>query len=443
MAGFFARNRRSIEIVGLLLFAIGFLMFVYHLRSIFNPVLLSLLLAYILNPAVTLLERLHIPRGLTIFILYLMITGVVIFIFALLIPLVSSEVSYLYQKTFIGDSYQDIDNDGEYFHGEVVTKYDENDKIQEYVDANQNGKYDPPEPLQVDIDKNGVYNPSYGTVILEWLETRIDEWNQQHPTQQIDWNTVKDKILQNKAELGKTILNVSSTTLLATLNTLWGVFSILSYLILLPLYTFFLLSGMNGIRDTIYSYLPLVRRDKIIRILHRIHIALSSFFRGKLIICLLKGFMTWAALELMGLRYALIFAGIQTVASIVPFLVLAVGMLPNLLITALDVGVTSPYLLGVFLMYCILEGIEGFILTPAIMGKETGLHPLTVILSLLIGGELFGLFGLILSIPLCNTCKILAEEFLLPAWKEVSQCQPYPPKLIPPNPTETSSEPPK
>lgn len=437
MSEFWSRNRYYIEIVALILFAIGFLVFVYQLRSIFNPVLLSLLLAYILNPAVTMLEKCHIPRGFTIFMLYVVITTVVIIIFVLIIPLIGAEVSYLYQKTFIGDQYKDSNNDGMYFYGEPAKKGSDG-KIEEYTDVNQNGQYDPPEQITNDLDNNKVYNPAYVNILVSYLQQRIQDWNKGHPDQQIDWNTVQAQIIQHKDELGKTLLALSSQTMLATVKTLLGMFAILSYLILLPLYTFFLLTGMNGIRDTVYSYLPLARRDKIIRILHRIHIALSSFFRGKLIICILKGILTWTALEMMGLRYSLIFAIIQTVASIVPFLVFAVGMFPNLIIVLLDYGPKSPYLLGVFVMYIAIDGIEGFIFTPVIMGKETGLHPLTVILSLLVGGELFGTFGLIMSIPLCNTCKILAEEFLLPTWKKVSKCQPYPP---PPNspPCNTSS----
>lgn len=131
----------------------------------------------------------------------------------------------------------------------------------------------------------------------------------------------------------------------------------------------------------------------------------------------------------MGLEYSLIFGGVQMIASIVPFLVLLVGFVPNLIIVLLEVGVAWPYLIGIIFMYGVIEALEGFVLTPWVMKQETGLHPLTVILTLLVGGRLFGLFGLIMAIPICTTLKILSEEFLLPAWREVAQCDapPLPP----------------
>jgi predicted PurR-regulated permease PerM len=187
------------------------------------------------------------------------------------------------------------------------------------------------------------------------------------------------------------------------------------------------LQALPGIWKTIYDYLPHTRRDAILITLGHIHRAISAFFRGKLIICLIKGFLTWGILELMGVRYSLIFGGIQAVASIVPFLVLAVGMLPNLLLVFLEMS-GSPgmgyYLFGIVVLYFTIESVEGFVLTPWIMGKETGMHPLTIILALLVGGKLFGLFGLILAIPMATTLKILAQELILPQLREVLEYHP-------------------
>ncbi len=406
MTSFLMQHKKALQILGLLLVAFALLVFIYSLKSIFNPVLLSFVIAYILNPLPTFLERCHIPRTLSIFSLYLLLTALIVFIFILLIPLIAGEVSYLYEKAFVGDHFQDTNGNQQWDEGEVILH---------------------------DLDGNDKYDQPYFAIFIEWLKAKVGKWNAEHPTQPIDWVFIREQVLNKESveSVGKMLLAFSKTTLLTAFNTMMGMFWLLSYLILLPLYTFFLLQGMNNIRDTVYGYFPGNQRDVIIRILQRIHIALSSFFRGKLIICFLKGFLTWACLEMLGLRYSLIFGAIQMVASIVPFLVLLVGMGPNLFLVFLDQGFHFPYLIGIVIIYSILEGLESFVFTPLIMGKETGMHPLTLILSLLIGGELFGLFGLIMAIPLCNTLKILAQEFLLPAWLEVSHCQPYLPNGIP------------
>ncbi len=397
MASFWENHKKSLQIFGFIIFAILFLVVAYDLRAIFNPVLLSLLLAYILNPIVTFLERKHIPRPITIFSIYILLTGLIVLCVMLVLPLIGAEISYLYEKSFIGD---------------------------QFTDANKNGEYDSGEEIIRDIDNNKVYNPAYSAVFLKWAKEQVVLWNNAHPNQTLDWEFIRSQINKETLEqFGGTIFFISKNTILTAFKTVLGIFSMLSYFILLPLYIFFLLNSLNDIKDTLHSFLPAKQREKIIYILHRIHLSLSCFFRGKLIICLLKAILTWGCLEMFEFRYALIFALIQFIASIVPFLVLLVGMIPNMVLVFLDYGMDWKLLVGLLVIYSIIEGLESFLLTPAIMGKETGLHPLTVILSLLIGGKIFGLFGLIMSIPLCNTLKILGEEFLLPAWIEISKCE--------------------
>ena len=108
MASFWENHKKSLQIVGFILFAILFLVVAYDLRAIFNPVLLSLLLAYILNPIVTFLERKHIPRPITIFSIYILLTGLIVLCVMLVLPLIGAEISYLYEKSFIGDQFSDV-----------------------------------------------------------------------------------------------------------------------------------------------------------------------------------------------------------------------------------------------------------------------------------------------------------------------------------------------
>lgn len=391
-----SKKKKVIQILLLSSVSILFLIMAYSLSSIFNPVLLSLLLAYILDPLASILERWGVSRTITIFNIYFILTSLIVLLFLFFLPLIGSELSYLYDKTFTGD---------------------------QFLDKNQNGRWDEGERITADIDSNQKYEPSYVQSITTWITGLIAKWNEKNPQQKIEWQYLLDFVAEKKPiEVGKTLFSVSKDTIFATIQTLLTVFSFLSYVILLPLYTFFLLRGLKGIRNTLYDYLPIQHKSEIIRILQRIHRSLSAFFRGKLIICLFKGLLTWGILELLGLRYALLFGIIQAIASVVPFLVLGVGMLPNLIILVLDIGMQWPYLVAVLMMYSMIEGVEGFLLTPWVMGQETGLHPLTIILGLLIGGNLFGLFGLILAIPVCSTLKILGQELLLPAWKELSGC---------------------
>ncbi len=378
-------KKRSLQVFFGILF-LSVVVLAYHLRSIFNPLLLSLLLAYIANPAVNKIEKWGIGRVTTISCIYVLLMAALSFSFLVIVPLIGDEVSILYQKTFVGDSF---------------------------LDENKNNIADEKETVVRDLDSDGKYDPSYVNVILAWMKKDIEEWNTKHPNKQIALGDILDEL--SKPENLQKIFAQSPKTIVWAQQIWSHFFILLSYLVFVPVYTFFLLRSLNNIRDTIFSYLPKQKKNEVRQILQSIHLAVSSFFRGKLLICVIKAILTWAVLQLFGVKFALLFGLIQGVASVVPFMVLIVGLIPNMVIVALesDSSLLGP-LLGLFCLYMFIEGIEGVLLTPMIMGKETGMHPLTVILSLLVGGELFGVFGLILAIPFASALKILLRELVLP-----------------------------
>lgn len=408
-------NRRTLQILGLILLAVFLIFMIYHLRSIFNPVLLALIIAYIFNPLANFLEKMNIRRALTIVTTYFLLFVVLFLVLLVIIPLINAQIQLLYEKTFIGDNYEDINNNEQWDEGEPL-----------FLDLNKNGIRNLGEPLH-DVGENGSYDPSYISVFFKYLQDKIRSLKKQYPKSQLEFQSILNQITgeQGLERAAKASVNIIRTATFTALKTILSLFGILSYLVLMPLYIYFLMNSLNGIWETIYKYLPRKQKKEIVRILMRIHRAISAFFRGRLIICVIKGLLTWGCLELLdymglvGIRFSLIFGGIQAVATIIPFLVLVVGMVPNLAIVLLEAGFYWPSLLAVLLVYSAVECLEGFVLTPWIMGQETGLHPLTIILSLLIGGKLLGLFGLLVAIPLATTFKILAQELVVPQLEEV------------------------
>lgn len=389
---------------------IGTFWMTYELRSIFNPLLLSIMFAYIFDPIVSLMERFKINRAITIFVLYILLFVALVGIFLFIIPIVGSEINYFANNAFKNDEYVDANGNGQW----------------DWKDANENGIVDPgeAEELTVDHNNNGKYNLSYWRVIQKWITESIAKWNEKNPNKKIDRDSVTEFLTDSDIlkEHSKEFINLSLIGLKTLTKTILGFFSLLSYLILLPLYTFFILKEFHGIGNVFYDYLPAENKKDHTQVLTNIQEAISAFFRGKMIICLVKGVLTWGLLSLLGVKYALIFAIIQTIASLVAFLVLLVGMIPNFVLVILDSGFNIPYLLAILAVYVLLECLESFLLTPWIMGNKTGLHPVTVIITLLIGAKLFGLFGLIIAIPLCTTLKILGKSYLIPMWHEISGC---------------------
>jgi predicted PurR-regulated permease PerM len=373
------------------------LAFGYYLRAIFNPLLLALLIAYILNPVISFFERLKISRTVSISALYVIIITAFFCALANIGPLVWSEITHFCTAAFEGDGYIDLDKNGTFTSGDT---------------------------LESDLNRNWKYDPAYITSFMDWAKEKVAKWNETYPDNKIDFDDMLEKakksVQDNWREVTSAGLDVTGWIAGAIASGLSGLFFVLSYLVLVPAYVFFLLRGMNRIKAVAASYLPALYKDQILTIARKIDIAVSSFFRGKLIICVLKGILVGVGLYVIGVRFSLLFAFVVAIAALVPYVVVIIGWIPAVALVILDSGVNWWMLGGTLGVFVAVEVLESIVLTPFLLGKETGLHPLTVIISLFIGGELFGLFGVILSIPLTCIAKILAQELLLPQLKALS-----------------------
>ncbi len=185
-------------------------------------------------------------------------------------------------------------------------------------------------------------------------------------------------------------------------------------LFLLPVYTYFLLFQLDTIHGFVRRYLPHRDRGRILRVGSQIGEVISSFFRGRLLVCLIKGLLTAAGLVVLGVPYALLFGLLSGFLSLVPF----VGPLLAFVLTFL-IALTEHSIVGaawrVGLVFSLAELIEGYVLIPKILGDSLGLDPVVVLASVMIGGAALGFFGMLVALPLTASLVILAREFVLPA----------------------------
>lgn len=190
-------------------------------------------------------------------------------------------------------------------------------------------------------------------------------------------------------------------------------------LILLPIYTWFLLFELEGIHSFVARYLPRRDRERIVRIGGQIGEMLANFFRGRLLVCLFKGGILALGLWIAGVDFALLLGLGTGFLSLVPFFGSLVGFVLALLVGLLEFDVVTA-LWHVGLVFFAAEMIENYLLLPHILGESLGLHPVVVIFALMAGAASMGMFGLLIALPLTATIVILGREFLLPVLAEIA-----------------------
>lgn len=182
-----------------------------------------------------------------------------------------------------------------------------------------------------------------------------------------------------------------------------------TYVALIPVVTFYLLLDWNRLLTNIANLVPRQWADDTFRLARRCDEVLSSFLRGQLLVMLCLGIIYAVGLTLMGLNFGLLIGFVSGLVSIVPFLGFIVGLVIALVV-ALFQYATWWAVLGVILVFSIGQMAESVVLQPKLLGDKIGLHPVAVIFAVLAGGNLFGLTGVLLALPVAAVILVLLKE---------------------------------
>lgn len=175
--------------------------------------------------------------------------------------------------------------------------------------------------------------------------------------------------------------------------------------LLVPVVTFYLLLDWNDLLARVLNLLPPRRRPAAAMLARETDEVLGGFLRGQLSVMLVLAAVYSAGLTLVGLDLALPIGIIAGLVSFVPYL----GFITGALLAAIAVWVQFHdlvLLLGVAGVFLAGQSLESFWLTPRLVGNRIGLHPVAVIFAIMAGGQLFGLTGVLLALPVAAVLKV-------------------------------------
>ena len=172
-----------------------------------------------------------------------------------------------------------------------------------------------------------------------------------------------------------------------------GVFN----LILIIVISFYLSIQEKGIENFLRIIIPHTYEDYVVDLWGRAEKRIALWVQGQFLLSLLVGILTYLGLFILGVKYALLLALLTAVLELIPFgIILAV--IPAIYFGFLDGGLSQALWVGGF--YIIVQQFENYLLQPLVIKKIVGISPLVVILSLLIGFQLAGFWGIILGVPM-------------------------------------------
>lgn len=213
-----------------------------------------------------------------------------------------------------------------------------------------------------------------------------------------------------------------STTLAAGAGVAQWTGAMLSWVIAPVYFVFFLIAKRNDL-TRLEENLPFLktgtRRDVVFLAQEFLNI-IVAFFRGQLIIALLQGILFAIGFALVGLNYGLVLGFVLGFLNVIPYLGSMLGLGITLPLAYFQHGGGPVTLAAVLAVFVVVQSIEGYILTPKIMGDRTGLHPMAIIFAVFFWGTaLGGILGMVLAIPLTAFLVVfwrLAKEAYISEW---------------------------
>ena len=190
----------------------------------------------------------------------------------------------------------------------------------------------------------------------------------------------------------------------------------LATLIIVFLYMIFILLDYERIAIGWLKIIPKKQRPLISEIMRDLEIGMSKYFRGQALIALLVGVLFIIGFSIIQLPLAIVLGLLIGILNLVPYLKV-MGLIPAAIMGLLQASETGQnygsILLGIALVFAVIQIVEDLIITPKIMGKVTGLNPAVILLSLSIWGSLMGVAGMIIALPMTTLIISYYKRFVL------------------------------
>lgn len=240
---------------------------------------------------------------------------------------------------------------------------------------------------------------------LAWLESTARPWLEHRfglalpSLESAEVNVLLREHWQSTGELAGQVLRSAFASGAAVLGTL-------ATLALVPVVTFYLLRDWDRLIAQVQALLPRDLERVLTPLARECDEVIAAFLRGQLLVMLALGTLYAVGLALVGLDFALLIGLVAGLASLVPYLGLAVGLVLAGGAVLFQGGDPLTALAGVGAVFAVGQTLEGMVLVPWLVGDRIGLHPVAVIFAVLAGGQLFGFTGVLLALPVAAVIAV-------------------------------------
>lgn len=320
----------------------------YLLKPVVVPFIGAFLIAYLFSPLVDKLHNIGLPRWLSISLVFIGI-GVAIFLSMwFLVPLVWEQL--MYAKNNIPSNIHWVNYTFLPWLSETFNLV----------------------PMEIDTEQMSA-------AIMEYIQTNYSA------------DSIQAMLLK-VAQSGLNFIQIGGT------------------IVLIPIIAFYFLLDWERMLENMRRLIPRKYEKSTLTIVGECHEVLGAFVKGQFLVMFLLGVVYAVGLQLVGIEVGIIIGMIAGLASIIPYLGFAVGIISAIVACLFQFGLDWVHLALVLVVFMVGQAIEGYILQPFLLGDKIGLSPVAVVFAVLAGAQLAGLLGMLIALPVAAIIVVLLRH---------------------------------
>ncbi|MGB8697466.1 MULTISPECIES: chloramphenicol efflux transporter CxpE [Acinetobacter] len=320
----------------------------YLLKPVVLPFIAAFLVAYLFSPLVEKLHKIGLPRWLAISLVFIGIGVVLTLAMWYLVPLVWQQLMYARDSIPAGIHWL-------------------------------NYTFLPWVSQTFSVEQMEIDTQQMSTVVMEYIQTNYSA------------DSIQAMVLK-VAQSGLNFIQIGGTV------------------VLIPIIAFYFLLDWDRMLDSFRRLIPRPYEKSTLHIVGECHQVLGAFVKGQFLVMFLLGTVYAVGLQVIGLEVGLIIGMVAGLASIIPYLGFAVGIIAAVIATLFQFGIDWMHLALVLVVFMIGQAVEGYILQPFLLGDKIGLSPVAVVFAVLAGAQLAGFLGMLIALPVAAVIVVLLRH---------------------------------
>jgi len=196
-----------------------------------------------------------------------------------------------------------------------------------------------------------------------------------------------------------------------SMNLVFAIVSSFTMIITLPFITFFMLKDGQEMKKYLIQKVPNRYFEMSLNLLYKTNKQLGNYIRGQLLVSGVIGTLAVIALYSLHVPYFFVIGIVAGLANLIPYFGPIVGALPAILVVVIETG-SFGSVLGVIIAFAIIQLLDNVFVSPFIVSKSVHIHPMTVILVILVGGQVGGIIGMLISVPIFAVAQVVTKEII-------------------------------